>query len=186
VSDPPSDDDLMILGAEGDQRAFEILVSRWERQLFSFLEYMVGSREEAQDIAQETFLKMCQHSKRYQPSGKFRSWLFRIAGNLARSRLRRQKILRWIRFDPAVHDRLAPTEGPDAALEKQQERAAVRRALMRLPDRQRQAIVLRQYEGLAYREIAETMQTTVSAVETLLFRAMAALRRELARQEARQ
>lgn len=175
----------MVLGAQGREDALAILVRRWEKPVFSFLEFMLGSREEAQDTAQETFLRMCQHAKQYRPSGQFRSWLFRIAGNLARSRLRRRKILRWVHFDSALHDRPAPGEGPAGNLEKEQERLAVRQALARLPDRQRQAVVLRQYEDLSYREIAETMGATVPAVETLLFRAMAALRRDLARSETR-
>ncbi|MBD3335842.1 MAG: sigma-70 family RNA polymerase sigma factor [Candidatus Eisenbacteria bacterium] len=176
----------MLRGAEGDEDAFALLVRRWEKAVFAFLEMMVGSPEEAQDLAQEAFLRMCRHAPRYRPSGQFRSWLFRIAGNLARSRLRRRKILRWVRFDPVLHDRLIPGDRPDAALERQERRRAVRRALGRLPERQRQALVLRQYEGLAYREIAETMETTVSAVESLLFRAMAALGKELRREEGEQ
>ncbi len=170
----------MIRGAGGDDAAFRLLVGRWERRVFGFLEHMLGSREEAQDIAQEAFLKMCQHAKGYRPSGQFRSWLFRIAGNLARSRLRRRKILRWVRFDPQVHDRKAPGDGPDHSMEVEENRLVVRRALGKLPPRQREAVVLRQYQGLAYREIAGAMETTVSAVETLLHRAMTSLRRELA------
>ncbi len=113
--------------------------------------------------------------------GKFRSWLFRIAGNLARSRLRRRKILGWVGFEPSVHDR--PTtmrrDRPEAPVEREEERVAVRRALQKLPARQRQAVVLRQYQGMAYQEIAVTMQTTVSAVETLLHRATVTLRGDL-------
>jgi RNA polymerase sigma-70 factor, ECF subfamily len=185
MMDPAEDDELMARGAQGDEKAFGVLVTRWERPVFAFLEIMVGSREEAQDIAQEAFLRMCRHAKEYRPSGQFRSWLFRIAGNLARSRLRRRRILPWIRFDPVVHNCPAPGDGPDGTREKEEARLAVRRALGRLPDRQRQAVILRQYEDLSYREIAETMQTTVPAVETLLFRAMVALRKELARSESR-
>jgi RNA polymerase sigma-70 factor, ECF subfamily len=183
MNDSPSDDDLMVLGAEGLEEAFGILTRRWERPVFAFLETMVGSREEAQDITQETFLRMCRHAKRYRPAGQFRSWLFRIAGNLARSRLRRRRVLQWIRFDPVLHNRPDPGGGPDSVMEIEEERIAVRRALGRLPDRQRQAVILRQYESLSYREIAEAMGTTVPAVETLLFRAMTALRKDLTRTE---
>jgi RNA polymerase sigma-70 factor, ECF subfamily len=183
MSDPLSDDELMIIGAEGDEDAFGVLVKRWEKRVFAFLEFMVGSREEAQDIAQETFMRMCQHASRYRASGQFRSWLFRIAGNLARSRLRRRRILQWVPFDPVGYKVEATGAGPDTTLEKEEGRLAVRRALRKLPDRQRQAVVLRQFEGLAYREIADAMQTTIPAVETLLFRAMVTLRKELGRRE---
>ena len=185
VCDQPSDDELMQRGAEGDADALGILVQRWERRVFGFLDRMLGSREEAQDVAQEAFLRMCGQVRKYRPTGCFRSWLFRIAGNLARSRLRRRKILRWVRFDPATHERPDREERPDQPLLKEEERIAVRRALGRLPARQRQAVVLRQYQGLAYREIAEAMETSVSAVETLLFRGMKALRADFAGRESR-
>lgn len=183
MGDPRSDDELMVLGAEGDEAAFRLLVMRWEKPVFAFLEIMVGSREEAQDIAQETFLRMCRSAGRYQPCGRFRSWLFRIAGNEARNRLRRRKVLAWVSFNPEFHDRPAAEERADSALERTEEQTAVRRALLRLPERQRQAIHLRQFEGLAYKEIAEAMGTSVSAVETLLFRAMTALLEELTRED---
>jgi RNA polymerase sigma-70 factor, ECF subfamily len=185
VYEHPGDDELMIRGAGGDADAFGVLVGRWERRVFGFLERMLGSREEAQDVAQETFLRMCHHAEDYRPSGRFRSWLFRIAGNQARSRLRRRKILRWVRFDPDSHERSTPEDRPDRPLEREEERLAVRRALGKLPARQRQAVVLRQYQSLAYREIAEAMETSVSAVETLLFRGMKALRSEFAGREDR-
>lgn len=185
MSERPGEDELMLAGAGGREEAFGVLVRRWEQRVFAFLELMLGSREEAQDVTQETFLRMCRHAKDYRPSGQFRSWLFRIAGNLARSRMRRRKLLRWIPFDPATHDRAAPVEGADAALEREEKRLVVRRALAQLPDRQRQAVILRQYEGQSYQEIAQSMETSVSAVETLLFRAMTNLRKELAREEYR-
>ncbi len=186
MSDHPSDDDLMLRGAQGNDEAFRILVGRWEKPVFAFLERMLGSREESQDIAQETFVKVCQQAGKYEPRGQFRSWLFRIAGNMARSRLRRRKILQWIRFDPVVHDRAGTSTGANDLLERKEQQAVVRGALNRLPARQRQAVVLRQYEAFSYREIAESMQTTVSAVETLLFRAMNALRKDLERLEGQE
>jgi RNA polymerase sigma-70 factor (ECF subfamily) len=183
VCKQPDDDELITRGTGGDDDAFGLLVGRWEKRVFSFLHYMLGSREEAQDLTQEAFIRMCHSADSYRPSGQFRSWLFRIAGNLARSRLRRRKILRFVRFDPVAHDQPARGSSPDRPLEKEEEQAAVRRAVGKLPARQRQAVVLRQYQGLAYKEIATAMQTTVSAVETLLYRAMTSLRRELAGRE---
>lgn len=178
-----TDDELMARGAAGDEDAFRRLVERWERPVFAFLERMVGSREEAQDLAQDTFLKVYQNAGRYRAKGQFKSWLFRIAGNAARSRLRRRKILRWLSLDPAEHDVPSPREGTDVALEREETRASVREALLRLPDRQRQALSLRQYEELSYQEIAVAMDTSVSAVEALLHRAMQTLRRELVRKK---
>jgi RNA polymerase sigma-70 factor (ECF subfamily) len=178
-----TDDELMARGAQGDEDAFRILVQRWERPVMAFLERMLGSREEAEDLGQETFLRVCRHAPRYRPSGQFRSWLFRIAGNLARSRLRRRRILEWVRFETARHDIAAAEEPPDRQLEREESRRAVRAALAKLPARQRQAVLLRRYDGLSHREIAQALGTTVPAVESLLHRALATLRRELARTE---
>ena len=181
-----TDDELMRRGAEGDEDAFRILVERWERPVFAFLERMTGSREDAQDLGQETFSRMCWEASRYEASGKFRSWLFRIAGNLARSHLRRRKVLEWIRFEPGRHDPVSSEDDrADRALEREETRRAVRSGLAKLPPRQRQAAILKVYEGCSYREIADVMATTVPAVESLLQRAMAALRRDFGRRGVR-
>ena len=95
------DDALMTLTAEGEETAFSLLVQRWEKDVLSFLIYMLGSVEEAEDLVQETFVQVFRKAGSYRAAGMFKSWLFRIAGNLARSRLRRRKILRWVSFDPA-------------------------------------------------------------------------------------
>lgn len=174
-----NDDDLMRRTVEGDEQAFRVLVERWERPIFAFLDRMVGSREEAQDLSQETFLRVYTNADRYRSEGQFRSWLFRIAGNLTRSRLRRNRILRWIRFEPSVHDIPSGREGADKILERDETRQAVRAALDKLPFRQRQAIVLRRYDDLSYREIASAMNISVAAVESLLQRAMDSLKKRL-------
>ena len=173
------DDRLMERVAEGEEAAFAVLVTRWEDPVFAFLLHMLGNREEAEDLAQDTFLRLYDRAGRYRADGLFRSWLFRIAGNLARSALRRRRVLRWVRFEPATHDRPATEAGPDAALERDEVRKAVREAVARLPWRQRQAVVLKRFQGLSYREIADVLDTTVPAVESLMQRAVSALREEL-------
>ncbi len=173
------DDRLMERVAEGEEAAFAVLVTRWEDPVFAFLLHMLGNREEAEDLAQDTFLRLYDRAGRYRSDGLFRSWLFRIAGNLARSALRRRRVLRWVRFEPTTHDRADTEAGPDAALERNEVRKAVREAVARLPWRQRQAVVLKRFQGLSYREIADVMDTTVPAVESLMQRAVSALRKEL-------
>ncbi len=178
--DGVNDDRLMVAAARGNTEAFRRLVSRWEQSLFAFLYHMVGSTEDAEDIAQETFLRVHAQAAKYQPAGKFQSWFFRIAGNLARSHLRRRRVLRWLRFDADRHDRPDPSPWPDERLAAQQLQEEVRIALAALPVRQRQAMVLRRYQGLSYREVATILDTTPAAVESLLQRAATALRRSLA------
>jgi RNA polymerase sigma-70 factor (ECF subfamily) len=170
----------MERAAHGDEEAFRLLVERWERPVFRFLARMLSSREEAEDASQETFLRVFEQSKRYQRRGQFRSWLFRIAGNLARSRLRRRRVLQWVRLEPVLHDRPDPRDGAEEGLEKEEVRRAIREALGSLPRRQREAVLLRRYEEMSYAEIASAMGVTVPAVESLLQRAMTSLRRSLA------
>lgn len=178
----PDDDALMAGTARGEEAAFRLLVRRWEPEVRAFLIHMLGSVEEAEDLTQETFVRVFTQADRYRAEGLFRSWLFRIAGNLARSRLRRRKILRWIRFDPGVHDVAAGGPGPDVQLAQQERAAAVRAAIAGLPARQREALTLHRYRGLTYREIAAAMGTTVPGVESLIQRALAALRARLVRE----
>lgn len=165
--------------AQGDTQAFRLLVERWEKPLHAFLQRMIGSSEDARDLTQETFVRVHENASRYDPSGKFKSWLFRIAGNLARSRQRRKKILRWIPFDLASHDLPSRQEPADRHLEREETAMTVRAALLDLPDRQRQAVLLWKYEGLSYQEIAEVMEMNANAVAQLLHRATTRLRRTL-------
>ena len=124
-------------------------------------------------------MKVIKAAGQYEPTGKFQSWLFRIAGNLARSRLRRRKILRWLPLTDDHDD--APAEGPDAldALAGQEASDQVRAAISRLPERQRQALVLKQYHDMSYQEIADAMDSSVASVQMLLHRAMSGLRKDL-------
>jgi RNA polymerase sigma-70 factor, ECF subfamily len=174
------DDELMVRIAKGEEAAFRLLVERWERPVHAFLWRMTGSRDEAMDLTQDTFLKVHGSAGRYKAEGKFRSWLFRIAGNLVRSWARRRKIISWISFDTLVHDRAGSGKSADDELVGKEIKAQVRQAIEALPDRQRQALILQRYHDLSQVEVAEAMQTTEAAVESLLQRAMKSLRRELA------
>lgn len=175
-----NDDELMTRIARGEEAAFRLLVERWESPVQAFLWRMTGSREEAEDLTQDTFVKVHAHARRYVPEGRFQSWLFRIAGNLVRSWARRRKIVGWVRWDPSEHDRPGSGPAPDAGLEIDESSRQVQAALAGLPERQRQALVLRRYHELSQREIAEALGTTEGAVESLLIRAMAGMRHRLA------
>jgi len=177
-----SDDTLMAAVARGEEAAFGLLVHRWEHQVRAFLSAMLGNREEAEDLTQDTFVKVFAEAGRYRPAGMFRSWLMRIAGNLARSRLRRRRIIGWLPFEPGRHDRPAGARDPQRELEDDQTARAVREALAALPERQRQALVLQRFQGMKYREIASAMDTTLAGVESLIQRGLAGLRETLERQ----
>lgn len=180
-----TDDKLMADYAGGDENALRILVERWERQIFAFLVRMLGSPEEAEDLCQDTFMSLIKAADRYQSDGKFQSWLFRIAGNQARSRLRRRKILRWLPLSNEYDN--TPSQEKDAldTLAGREERDIVQDAIARLPERQRQAVVLKQYHDMSYQEISEALDASVSSVQMLLHRAMTALRKDLASRRGR-
>jgi RNA polymerase sigma-70 factor, ECF subfamily len=173
------DDLLMERTAAGDEAAFRRLVTRWQQPVFAFLMHMLGSVEEAEDMTQDTFMKVYRQAGRYRSEGRFQSWLMRIAGNHARSILRRRKILRWVGFDQASHDRPATGDDPLAELARHETVRQVHDAVASLPPRQRSAVILKRFQGLSYQEIADAMDTTIPAVESLLQRAAESLRQRL-------
>ncbi len=181
TAERPTDDQLMAMIANNEESAFRLLVDRWEKQIHAFFWRMTGSQEDARDLAQDVFVQVHTHAGRYQANDKFKSWLFRIAGNRVRSWARRKKIVEWVRFDNFRHDRQDDTAGPGAAIEAEETRAMVRAAIAELPDRQREALILRRYHEMSQQQIAATMQATEGAVESLLVRAMQTLRTRLAR-----
>ena len=174
-----NDDALMAAVARGEEAAFRLLVQRWENEVRAFLIHMLSSVEEAEDLTQDTFVQVFRKAQKYKGEGKFKSWLFRIAGNLARSKLRRRKILGWVRFNPDIHDRAGGGDDPAMTMRKKNEAKMVHSALAGLPGRQREALVLHRFQGLKYKEIAEAMGISLSAVESLIQRAMGELRSTL-------
>lgn len=165
--------------AAGDRESFGVLVERHQERLHRLCYRMLGDAEEAREATQEVFFKAYRSAGSYRPSGRVYTWLYRIATNHCLNRLRRRKIVRFFGFgemtpedeetawDPA-------DSGPDA-----EQRLAARRAWLRtrqhierLPPNQRAVLVLAKFEGLSYREIADTLGITVGAVESRLFRAM--------------
>jgi RNA polymerase sigma-70 factor (ECF subfamily) len=184
-----SDDALVQAAARGDTGAFRALVERWSPRVIAFLTRALGRRADAEDLAQETFLRVYRAAPRYAAEGRFAAWLFRIAGNLARSELRRRKLRGWLlgSTEPEATEALASLPAPrhfdaDGPLRDAETRAALAAALVRLPDRQRLAVLLRYYEGLRVRDVAAALGTSEDAAESLLARGIAALRRGLGSQ----
>ena len=184
-----ADDDiqLMLKVRDGDREAFEKLVGRYQRPAVSTAYRFLGDADLAQDIAQEAFLRLFRARERYEPTAGFSTFFYRILTNLCYSALRRRRpvaSLEQTRVDlessprDAVVDENAPR--PEARLEKQELKAAVRQALDTLPENQRMALVLFRFQSLSYRDIAATMHTTEKAVKSLLARARASLKDKLA------
>jgi len=175
---------LMVLVGEGDRAAFRTLFRRYQAPLVNFLRRMVLDREEAEDLAQDVFLSVYQAAPRYRPEAKFSTWLYRIATNAALNARKSRHRHPTIALDAlgSMVDRIpsARAEATDRALEREEIAAAVERALRRLPERQRAAVVLQRFEGLSYDEIAAALGVSTDAVDALLRRAKVALRDALA------
>jgi RNA polymerase sigma-70 factor (ECF subfamily) len=169
--------DLITAAKLGDQHAFDELVRRHREAVIAVVYRMCGDAHLAEDAAQEAFVRAWQHLPRYQPRAPFRNWVYRIALNTALDTLRAE------RQEPGAvdQDAAAPAdERPEALVERAEQADAVRRAVLSLPPASRAVLVLREYEGLSYREIADTLDIPVGTVMSRLNYARERLRQALA------
>lgn len=183
AADAGADRELMRRLQAGDQAALAGLMDRWELPVKRVIGRMIFNATEAGDLAQETFVRVWQQREKFKAGAEFRPWVFAIAVNLARNRLR------WWRRRPEVAleewsetptaegggRRTEPTTG-SAALEREERAVAVREAIAALPMDLREALVLFEYEEMSHAEIAEAVGATPKAVETRIARAREKLR----------
>ncbi|MGC2234113.1 MAG: sigma-70 family RNA polymerase sigma factor [Candidatus Acidiferrum sp.] len=193
-----SDVQLMLDVKAGDEQSFELLLQRYRRPLVNFLYRMVRAREEAEDLAQEVFLRVYRARKDYVPSAKFTTWLFRIATNLALNSVRDNRHQRMeISLDAPVT--VDAEDGDEKTLDiaeknpnieqhlvEEARKKMIRHAIDKLPEKQRAAVLLHKYQELDYGDIARILECSESALKSLLFRAYETLRVELAPLVARQ
>jgi RNA polymerase sigma-70 factor (ECF subfamily) len=184
-----SDEQLVEACRGGEVAAFDILVARWQRKIRGAAYRVVRSDEEAQDICQEAFLKAYRGLPSFKGESRFSSWLYQIAINLSRDRLRRRKTRNWVSLDdledasPYASPR-APAEG-ERFVEALEVHELVASAVAALPEEQREAVILKEYQGLTFPEIAEIQGVPVSTVKTRLYRGLSVLRERLVRQGVR-
>jgi RNA polymerase sigma-70 factor (ECF subfamily) len=183
AADP--DWDLVARVADGDRAAFGELVERHHRRLLRVCERLLGDADEARDAVQEVFLKVMVKAGHFRPRALVSTWLYRIAVNHCLNMLRRRRLRRWVSLSPAPEgeDSVAPPDpqeeraDPHRELDARRRWARVERAIAALPPNQRAVLVLARFEELSYKEIAETLEISLGAVESRLFRAMRALER---------
>jgi RNA polymerase sigma-70 factor (ECF subfamily) len=177
IKDP--DLELIQNTGQGDEKAFEQLMKKYEQAVFSTIYRYIGIRDDVEDLAQEIFVKVWKNAKKFKGKAKFSTWLYRIVVNHCLDYKNKHK------YDPASLDQITDKGKVPKSLQistdhdQNRNIKMVKKALGELPERQRMAIILAQYEGLSYKEIAESMKVSVSSVESLIFRARRALRKKL-------
>jgi RNA polymerase sigma-70 factor (ECF subfamily) len=180
---------LMLRVRADEPGAFEEMVETFQHRLVAVMHHVVGSAEEAEDLAQEVFLRVYRSRKKYRPRSKFSTWLFTIANNLALNALRSRQRKPAVPLDtrdsgplgPRPAEQLVRDKGaaPSGALRTRELVDVIQRALEKLNERQRMAVILNKFEDMNYADIAEVMGLTTQAVKSLLSRARSNLRQEL-------
>ncbi len=184
--DTAIDHELMVKIGNGDHSALRNLIERHQHPLIGTISKMLGNESDSEDIAQQVFIRVWKHAKRYKPDNKFTTYLYTIARNLVYNESRRRSRKRTTSSDQLAEDHHLqfPADAnrePDNSLLESELTKAIDEAIQKLPENQRMAVVLRRYENVPYEEIAEILNTSVPSVKSLLFRARTTLREHLAK-----
>jgi RNA polymerase sigma-70 factor, ECF subfamily len=185
-----TDEELVARSVRGDAESFNQLILRWERPIYALAYRTIGREEEARDVCQETFLRAFRALPAFRGQAKFSSWLYRIALNLCRDWMRRERRAPMVQ-PPEDADLLElaaaaePSESIEDLVARKDMVRLVEQAMTRLPEEQRTAIVLKEYHGLTFQEIADLVGCPLSTVKTRLYQGLTVLRRELAKSAGR-
>ena len=179
-----TDEELVARSIGGDADSFNQLILRWERPIYALAYRTIGREEDARDVCQETFLRAFRALPGFRGQAKFSSWLYRIALNLCRDWIRRERRTGFVQPPENVDlmDLVAaaePSESIEDLVARKDQMRAVERAMTLLPEDQRTAIVLKEYHGLTFQEIADLIGCPLSTVKTRLYQGLSVLRREL-------
>jgi RNA polymerase sigma-70 factor, ECF subfamily len=179
-----TDEELVARSQGGDLESFNQLVVRWERPIYALAYRTIGREEDARDVCQETFLRAFRALKGFKGQAKFSSWLYRIALNLCRDWIRRKKRTPIVDMPEDVDFiEMAADQGPIESIEdlvaRNEMSRIVAEGMKLLPDEQRTAIVLKEYHGLTFQEIADLQGCPLSTVKTRLYQGLSVLRKHL-------
>ena len=185
----PSDEELVEEFQRGDPHAFDVLVGRWDRKIQGAIYRIMGPEEDVRDLCQETLLKAYRALGTFKKEARFSSWLYQIALNVCRDRMRRRKSRPQVSLDELMEaGEIAPFgRGPSPLdlIEARDLSRAVAAAVESLPQEQREVVVLKEYQGLTFLEIAQALDVPISTVKTRLYRGLSLLRQRLERQGIR-
>lgn len=177
--------ELMLRVRRGDVESFEVLLRRYRVPLVNYLSRLVRDDALSEDLAQEVFLRVYQARHRYQPAARFTTWLYRIATNLALNAIRDRKGMKAQTGDqgpnaePQVSRLVDGNPTAEQQLMQSERQQVIRKAVEALPENQRAAVILHKYQEVDYRQIAQILGVSESAVKSLLFRAYESLRARL-------
>lgn len=178
-----TDDQLIEQTLSGESEAFGHLVRRWERQIYGLALRVLGHEETARDVCQETFLSAFRNLSKFRGDAQFSSWLYRITLNHCNTHLRRSETKTNVSLDEqleaGVPEPTGSTELVDETINREQMAKHLRKALSAIPSEMRQVIVMKEYQGLKFHEIAEILNLPVSTVKTRLYTGLSQLRRRL-------
>jgi RNA polymerase sigma-70 factor (ECF subfamily) len=181
-----TDEELVARSQGGDLESFNQLILRWERPIYALAYRVIGREEEARDVCQEAFLRAFRALPGFKGQAKFSSWLYRITLNLCRDWIRRQRrapVSQMPEDTDAME--LAAARGPVESIEdlvaRRELSAVVEDAMALLPEEQRTAIILKEYHGMTFQEIADLQGCPLSTVKTRLYQGLSVLRRQLER-----
>ena len=181
-----TDEELVARSIGGDTQSFNELILRWERPIYALAYRTIGREEDARDVCPETFLRAFRALPGFRGQAKFSSWLYRIALNLCRDWIRRERRAQVVQAPENVDlvemaAALEPAESVEDLVARKDLARAVERAMAGLPEEQRTAIILKEYHGLTFQEIADLVGCPLSTVKTRLYQGLTVLRRELAK-----
>jgi RNA polymerase sigma-70 factor (ECF subfamily) len=185
-----TDEELVARCIGGDADSFNQLILRWERPIYALAYRTIGREEDARDVCQETFLRAFRALPGFRGQAKFSSWIYRIALNLCRDWMRRERRTGFVQppedvdlMDLAAADE--PSESIEDLVARKDQMRLVERAMAVLPEDQRTAIVLKEYHGMTFQEIADLLGCPLSTVKTRLYQGLSVLRKELAKQSSK-
>ena len=179
-----TDEELVARSRGGDIDSFNQLVVRWERPIYALAYRVIGREDDARDVAQETFLRAFRALGGFKGQAKFSSWLYRITLNLCRDWIRRERRTPLMQAPEGVDivelaGETEPSESIEALVARRELGRAVAKAMATLPDEQRTAIILKEYHGLTFQEIADLLDCPLSTVKTRLYQGLSVLRKDL-------
>jgi len=179
-----TDEELVTRSVGGDADSFNQLILRWERPIYALAYRVIGREEDARDVCQDTFLRAYRALPGFKGQAKFSSWLYRIALNLCRDWMRRQRRAPVMQMPEGVDPiemaaEREPAESIETLVARRELSAVVEEAMALLPEEQRTAIILKEYHGMTFQEIADLQGCPLSTVKTRLYQGLSVLRRHL-------